>query len=123
MNLKTKKQQYTWSNFEKDIPKLVRRIKKLARRKGWFDGIYGVPRGGLVLAIKLSHMLDLPVIMGGVTKRTLVVDDVADTGSMLTPLKARNATIVTIFYKPWSDIKPDIWLRETEKYIDFPWEA
>ena len=110
---------YSWNSFEKDIPKIVFRIKKLKRR---FNGIYGIPRGGMVLAVKLSHELNLPLLMGGVTKNTLVVDEVADTGSMLTPLKERKAVIVTIFYKPWSGIIPDIWLRKTKNYIDFPWE-
>lgn len=114
-----KRQSYSWDDFEKDVPKLVSKIKKLKKE---FNGIYGIPRGGLVLAVKLSNLLDLPVIMGGITEKTLVVDDVADTGSMLAPLKARKATLVTIFYKPWSKVVPDIWLRKTKRYIDFPWE-
>lgn len=116
------KQKYSWSDFEKDVPKLVRKIKKLARRKGGFDGIYGIPRGGLTLAIKLSHELNLPIILGGVTKNTLIVDDVSDTGLTLAPFKERTATIVTIFYKPWSKVEPEIWLRKTTKWIVFPWE-
>ncbi|OGF69537.1 hypothetical protein A3C73_03810 [Candidatus Giovannonibacteria bacterium RIFCSPHIGHO2_02_FULL_44_11] len=113
-----KKQAYTWAEFEEDIPKLVAKIKKLNRR---FDGIYGIPRGGLVLAVRLSHELNLPLVMGGVTKNTLVVDDVSDTGSMLAPLKERKATIVTIFYKPWTKAMSDIWMRKTENHIVFPW--
>ncbi|OGF63551.1 hypothetical protein A2926_03015 [Candidatus Giovannonibacteria bacterium RIFCSPLOWO2_01_FULL_44_40] len=118
-----KKQRYTWTEFEEDIPKLVLRIKKLARRKGGFDGIYGIPRGGLPIAVKLSHVLNLPILIGGVTKNTLVVDDVADTGSMLAPFKERKATIATLFYKPKSKVVPHIWLRKTKDYIVFPWEA
>ncbi len=97
-------------------------IKKFARRKGGFDGIHGIPRGGLPIAVKLSHELNLPILIGGVTKNTLVVDDVSDTGSMLAPFKDREAIIVTIFYKPWSKVVPDIWLRKTEDHIVFPWE-
>ncbi|MBI2020902.1 phosphoribosyltransferase [Candidatus Giovannonibacteria bacterium] len=114
-----KKLYYSWVEFEKDIPKLVSLINKLHKN---FDGIYGIPRGGLVLAVRLSHELNLPMIMGGVTKNTLVVDDVSDTGSMLAPLKEREAVIVTIFYKPWSKVEPVVWLRKTEKWIVFPWE-
>ena len=115
-----KKRRYSWEEFEEDIPKLVRAIKKTRKH---FNGIYGVPRGGLPIAVKLSHELNLPVLIGGVTKNTLVVDDVSDTGSMLAPFKDRKATIVTIFYKPWSKVVPDIWLRKTEDHIVFPWEA
>jgi len=110
---------YYWEDFEHDIPELVLEIKKFKRE---FNGIYAIPRGGLVLAVELSHMLDLPIILGGVTNRTLVLDDVADTGSTLIPLKERNATIATIFFKPWSKVEPDIWLRKTKRYIIFPWE-
>jgi len=108
-----------WDDFEKDVPKLIRKIKKLRKR---FDGIYGIPRGGLSIAVKLSHELNLPILVGGVTAKTLLVDDVADSGSTLLPYTNRKATIVTIFYKPWSKVKPDIWLRETKKHVIFPWE-
>lgn len=115
-----KHQKYSWDDFEKDIPKLVIRIKKLKKQ---FNSLYAIPRGGLVLAVKLSNVLDLPIVLGGVTEKTLVVDDVADTGSTLIPFRERGATIVTLFYKPRSRVMPDIWLRKTENYIDFPWEA
>lgn len=116
-----KKQHYTWQEFEKDIPELVRRIKKLRRR---FDGIYGIPRGGLPLAVKLSHHLNLPILAGGVTSKTLVVDDVADTGSTLLPYRERRAIIVTLFWHPKSKVRPHIWLRKKEAdWIVFPWEA
>lgn len=118
-SLMVKHQYYSWDDFENDIPKLVKRIKKFKKQ---FNGIYAIPRGGLVIAVKLSHELNLPLLMGGVTKNTLVIDDVADTGSMLLPLKERKAIIATIFYKPWSKVVPDIWLRKTGNYIDFPWE-
>src|SRR3989338_4319716 len=96
MSADSKKQRYSWDDFEKDVPKLIRKIKKLRKR---FDGIYGIPRGGLSIAVKLSHELNLPILVGGVTAKTLLVDDVADSGSTLLPYTNRKATIVTIFYK------------------------
>lgn len=114
-----KEEYYTWNDFEDDVPKLVTKINSLGEK---FNGIYGISRGGLPLAVKLSHLLDLPMLMGGVNEKSLVVDDVADTGSMLIPFKDRGATLVTIFYKPWSKIEPHIWLRKTESFIYFPWE-
>lgn len=115
-----KKRHYTWREFDKDTKKIAGKIKRSKKR---FDGIHGIPRGGLTLAVSLSHLLNLPILIGGVTKNTLVVDDVSDVGSTLTPFKERKATIVTIFYKPWSKIEPDIWLRKTKDHIVFPWEA
>lgn len=62
-------------------------------------------------------------------KRVLIVDEVADTGKSLQLVKehiiqqgAREARIVTVYYKPWSTIKPDYYAKETSRWIVFPWE-
>ncbi len=62
-------------------------------------------------------------------KRVLVADDVADSGKSLKVAKEHlehcGATIVkiaTIYYKPWSIIKPDYYIEETSSWIIFPWE-
>jgi len=116
-----KKLYYTWKEFEQDIDVLARRIKKWKRK---FNGIYGMPRGGLPLAVALSHKLNLPLLLGGVTAKTLVVDDIADSGSTLTPYQERHACIVTIFYHPKSRVEPALWLRKkTADWIVFPWEV
>lgn len=118
-----KKIIYSWQEFESDIPKLVLKIKATRKR---FDGIYGIPRGGLPIAVTLSHHLNLPILAGGVTKNTLVVDDVADSGSTLMPYGDRRATIATIFLANNSKIKPRIWLRKKarkgKEWVVFPWE-
>ena len=115
-----KKQYYTWKEFERDCKILAKRIKNLKRN---FNGIYGVPRGGLILAVVLSHKLNLPLLLGGVTDKTLVVDDIADSGSTLYPYKDRRACIVTLFYHPKSRVEPALWLRKKMvDWIVFPWE-
>ena len=62
-------------------------------------------------------------------KRVLVMDDVADTGMSLRLVKshveergARDIKTATIYYKPWSVIKPEYYERETRKWVIFPWE-
>ncbi|RLI36601.1 phosphoribosyltransferase [Candidatus Bathyarchaeota archaeon] len=62
-------------------------------------------------------------------KRVLVMDDVADTGMSLRLVKshveergAREIKTATIYYKPWSVIKPEYYERETRKWVIFPWE-
>ncbi|MCS7120238.1 MAG: phosphoribosyltransferase [Nitrososphaerota archaeon] len=61
--------------------------------------------------------------------RVLLMDDVADTGRSLKLVKeravkcgAREVRTATIYYKPWSIIKPDYYMMETRKWIVFPWE-
>ena len=75
-----------------------------------------------------------PVLTQGVSavvtdKKVLIADDVADTGKSLKLVKehilqqgAKEARIATIYYKPWSVVKPDYYERETRLWIVFPWE-
>lgn len=74
-----------------------------------------------------------PVLMQALTmplagKKVLVVDDVADTGRSLSMVnehvlqhEAEEIRVATLFYKPWSTVKPDYYERETKCWIIFPW--
>lgn len=70
---------------------------------------------------------DIQVSVNG--KRVLLVDDVADTGKSLMLVKnhlknmgASEIRIACIYFKPWSIVKPDYYVRETEAWIIFPHE-
>jgi hypothetical protein len=82
-----------------------------------------------VAKTKGEPVITQPVSVSVRGKRVLVVDDVADTGKSLrlvrTHLRQQGATevkIATIYYKPWSIVKPDWYERETSRWIVFPWE-
>jgi hypoxanthine phosphoribosyltransferase len=76
-----------------------------------------------------------PVLTQGVSvavagKAVLIVDDVADSGESLKLAKAhilqQGATetrAATLYYKPWSVVKPGYYMRETNCWVVFPWEA
>jgi hypoxanthine phosphoribosyltransferase len=86
-----------------------------------FTDIYGIPRGGLVPAVYLSHLTGLPLTEYPQYPTTLVVDDIADTGHTLEELD--QFFIATIYYHKQSIVKPDIWVYEKKKkWIVFPWE-
>ena len=72
---------FTWSDFDKSVDHIADRFK-------YFDlsGIYGVPRGGLCLAVALSHKLDLELI-DKPAKNSLIVDDIYETGITLINFK------------------------------------
>ncbi len=63
-------------------------------------------------------------------KTVLIVDDVADSGKSLSaaikhvkvkkPSKMKSATL---YYKKHSIIKPDYYIKETEDWVVYPWEA
>lgn len=62
-------------------------------------------------------------------KKVLLVDDVADTGKSLMLVKkhlkdmgASEIKIACLYFKPWSIVKPDYYVRETEAWIIFPHE-
>ena len=54
-----------------------------------FSGVYGIPRGGLCLAVALSHSLGLP-ITNEPKNNYLIVDDIYDTGSTLQKIRHLN---------------------------------
>ena len=112
-----KYQKYTWNQFDKDAKKIASLLKghKL-------DGVWGLARGGLPLAVVLSHALKIPLFDKPKTKHTLIVDDIADTGKTLKRY-SKTHIIATLFYHPQSKFVPHIWLRKKgTQWILFPWE-
>ena len=114
-----KKINISWDEVGKMIDKLASEIKK---SKIVFDGVFGIPRGGLPLAVILSHQLEIPVLLYP-TKNTLVVDDISDNGFTLQRIK--NKKIATLYSTDWTITKPD-WFVEKKKskedWLVFPWE-
>ena len=109
----------SWQEFSFAVNELEEKIKK---SKYKFDGIYGIPRGGVILAVCLASRLNLPLLMFP-TKNTLVVDDISDTGETLT--KFKNKKIITLYSTKWTITKPYWYVFEkTSKkdWIVFPWE-
>ena len=83
-----------------------------------------------VAETKGEPTLTQPVSVNVKGKKVLVVDEVADTGKSLKLVKehltergASEIKIATVFYKPWSIVKPDYYERETSLWIVFPWEV
>ena len=132
-----KYQYYTWKLFERDVKLIVAQIRAIETyRDKRFNKVYGIPRGGLVLAVRLSHALEIPLELDyshiepeladplRYGRKTLIVDDIADTGNTLKPFKDQGFFVVTIFKHPESVIEPDAWIREKgKKWIVFPWET
>ena len=83
-----------------------------------------------VAETKEEPVLTQPVSMKVAGKKVLVVDEVADTGKSLKLVKehiieqyATEVKIATVYYKPWSIVKPDYYEKETSRWIVFPWET
>lgn len=118
-------EKYSYEQFERDVEQIVQWINKNNLK---FTGIYGVPRGGLILAVILSHKLKIPLLTYRleITNRTLIVDDISDTGETLkdTLLGLRvKPKVVTLFIHTNTKVLPDYFLREKkEDWVHFWWE-
>jgi len=87
------------------------------------DNVYGIPRGGLVVAVYVSHLLDKPLVLAP-TRSTLIIDDIADSGKTLLGYQMQGYKTATIYYHKKSLTKPDIYIYDTKgEFIKFPWET
>ena len=119
---------YSWEDVDKYVNELSEKIKESDEE---FVGVYGVPRGGVILAVILSHRLDIPYItsldVGRGGNGLLIVDDIADTGHTIERLKRvyDSATFATIdFNIEDSVVEPTHWInyKGTDDWIVYPWE-
>jgi len=120
-----KKEYVTWKAVDQFIDKLVEKYEGVILR-----GVYGLPRGGLIFAVMISHRLHIPMLSAPCPD-CLIVDDICDTGeSLLHYIKDSSAldkprwNIATMYYKENAlGIKPDFYMFDKEdKWVVFPWE-
>lgn len=119
----------SWSDFENDIPIILEEVsKKTVWRTFW--GIYGVPKGGLPLAVKLSNKLGIPLLLAPIDN-CLIVDDIYDSGITIVPLyKKFSKTCMFIVW--FVDILKSqeckdkgitaIRVKQENDWLVFPWE-
>lgn len=114
----------TWNQVQEYITTLVSYIKKKDLK---FSGVYGIPRGGVILATMLSYKLSIPLLMAP-TKDCIIVDDIADSGRSLLHYTVNDTQfnkyfITTMVFHERSVVTPDFYLYNKEdKWIKFPWE-
>ena len=108
---------FTWGEFDHSVEHIANKCKFLE-----ISGIYGVPRGGLCLAVALSHKLKKKLISEPI-KNSLIVDDVYETGITLSTFKDIEGAM---FFVLFSKVKPTWWnsvhISEKKEWIIFPWE-
>ena len=123
----TNKVFISWEEYEDHIDSIVDWVQTQDLSLG---AVYGLPRGGLPIAVSLSHRLHLPLLMDYydrkivTDKQILVVDDIADTGQTLNTFsKLDGVYIATIHYHQQSTFVPDKWVHEKkDQWIVYPWE-
>ena len=108
---------FTWEEFDKSVEIISDKTKKLN-----FSGIYGIPRGGLCLAVALSHRLNLE-LLNKPKDNILIVDDIYDSGKTLNRYKdyLGSKHFVLISKEDqlwWNSVK----IISKDKWVVFPWE-
>jgi len=101
-----------------------------------FHFVCGKLRGGLPIAVHVSHFLglymltDLEIESGHYVHnrkfKLLVVDDIVDSGrtmiDMLNGIEKLTVKTASLYWKPHSSFKPDYYVKQTSDWIVFPWE-
>lgn len=123
----------TWEQFDNGCNEIAKKIQSMTEHKVHsFNSIYGIPRGGLVIAVKLSHLLNLELLTNpqDIRAETLIVDDLTDFGDTLQSIinnyfiSEEKPVLATFFHRKSAKVEPVIWLWEKfeNTWIVFPWE-
>jgi len=126
-----KKVQITYSEYGELLDEFADMLSK-----DEFAGVCGIIRGGLPIAVHLSHFLNIDLInendliLDGNNYRNagsiLLVDDIVDTGKVMREIIVQCAGLplktAALYCKPHTTYKPDYYVRETVDWIVFPWE-
>lgn len=138
---------YTWSDFDNDILGISKQLQDAE----WVpDYIVGVKRGGLIPAVKLSHIFNKPLIMMSCQlrdsndkevrlyeveeisndKKVLIVDDICDSGITMSQIILKfysngfnidNIKTSSLIYNTSQKFVVDYYAKDIDRSIDERW--
>ena len=118
------KYYFSWKEFMKSVEIIANYLKNKN-----VDIIYGIPRGGMPLAVTLSHKCNIQLctnIEELTNQNILFVDDICDSGNTLKKYKEyfSNALFITIHKRYNSTIIPDFFVNEikNDDWVIYSWE-
>ncbi len=124
-----KKIYTTWEDVEVGVQKIISKLPEV-------DYVVGIPRGGLILAVMISHRLGIKHMtidhlekleedgFDMIKERILIVDDISDSGQTLKRFKKAGYVTATLDARNTTITVPDIfhvWLKSTD-WVVYPWE-
>tara|TARA_R110000796_G_scaffold41079_3_gene101417 strand:- start:632 stop:1051 length:420 start_codon:yes stop_codon:yes gene_type:complete len=118
-----------------DIQELVDILcKKISISNLDIKDLWGLPRGGSIPTVMISHKLGIPITKGTISPTTLIIDDICDSGKTFKeyfnyyqtqfafPFNLKTACLN---YKPQtSSFIPTLWANQwsSKDWIVYPWE-
>jgi hypoxanthine phosphoribosyltransferase len=120
----------SWKDIEALVDNLAEQINKMDKKPFY---IYGVPRGGAIPAVWLSHKTGIDYYQlnsAQISKMAdlshiLIVDDICDSGETIKKIKENfpKCQTATLYYKETAIDKPDIYGEIVgDEWLVFPWE-
>ena len=108
---------FSWQEFDESVEEIAKKAIHLKP-----NGVFGVPRGGLCLAVALSHRLQLKLITKP-KNNALIIDDIYDSGKTLNFFKSKyDAYFFVLISKSKPKWLNTIHIAKTDDWIVFPWE-
>lgn len=94
--------------------------------------VAGIPRGGLIPAVMISHAFDVKYISyssakalpGDLRSKTIVIDDISDTGETMAEADKLNFITATLSIRVGTKTLPHFYgeLINDDRWLVFPWE-
>ena len=110
--------ELSWQQFDQAVSSLAEQFVGRG-----CSGVFGVPRGGLCLAVGLSHALEIPLLLVP-SPDALIIDDVYETGRTLETLREQ---FPDASFAVWVSKSQALWwttveVSAAEEWVVFPWE-
>ena len=103
-------------SYEQELQDVLELSKKINRK---FENIYPIPRGGYLIGIELSRILNIPIIYNkeDITKDTLIVDDLVDSGKTISEFKDNYKAVLYVKNKKRKSV--NYYVKEFDGWIKF----
>jgi len=130
----------SWEEVTSAVKRLAQKIKNMPNFDD-VDGVIGIERGGVIPAVMLSHVLNIPftswdsilleleyAIAPPPEGRFLIVDDIADSGGTFNDYSDDKNVICSLFLRKHTCLKEIkdrlIYAKEinNDDWLVFPWE-
>ena len=115
-----------WNDIDRAVNRIVASINSSEIK---INAVGGLPRGGLIPAVMLSHRLGIPFVSQAQIQTTigniLIVDDICDSGKTLKKFKfEENVYTATLHWKQSAEYQPHyFWeIAYENEWIVYPWE-